>query len=447
VLEGLIENLAGELPAYALPAAVRTHKRHYMPQRAKSDTDRTLIFDGFVRLSPDNALLAVWSGVTLEGKEAQLLKDLASGLSYLGRAESWVEAAVEKEAPDHLDCRPGDMNVDSRTGEVTEPVELIAPVDAETYMRRREEYMAQGSVYSRSKGAKKKRIGRSLPETLLEAISLDNSEVQAATWSSPPAARFVTYQRPADIFAHSAPADRGNRATVSERSARLALSGRPLPPVENGLRIAELVRAAAIRRAQDLEPEEEPPWMLSGHRAPSGNTHGHAFYIPEDADGNGKVDHVFVYSPAGLDLRSLRALDAIERLWDRDGAEYAILLENYGHAADTRSVISGTARVWRSATPYLHPWYRKKNFQAEDQLRRECRIRNLPEPDVRRLDHIEVNARRVRPVHFLRQRSKHGLPQPDAQGGFFELEFPEAVRGPIAFGFACHFGLGLFRPI
>ena len=28
----------------------------------------------------------------------------------------------------------------------------------------------------------------------------------------------------------------------------------------------------------------------------------------------------------------------------------------------------------------------------------------------------------------------------------FAMEFPAVVAGPIALGFACHFGLGLFMP-
>lgn len=29
----------------------------------------------------------------------------------------------------------------------------------------------------------------------------------------------------------------------------------------------------------------------------------------------------------------------------------------------------------------------------------------------------------------------------------FEIEFAEPVCGPIALGFGCHFGLGLFLPV
>lgn len=39
------------------------------------------------------------------------------------------------------------------------------------------------------------------------------------------------------------------------------------------------------------------------------------------------------------------------------------------------------------------------------------------------------------------------LVQPDRLGSFWRLTFPEPIQDPLALGFACHFGLGLFRPV
>jgi len=39
------------------------------------------------------------------------------------------------------------------------------------------------------------------------------------------------------------------------------------------------------------------------------------------------------------------------------------------------------------------------------------------------------------------------LHQPDRLGSFWRLTFPEPVAGPLALGFGCHFGLGLFKPL
>lgn len=66
--------------------------------------------------------------------------------------------------------------------------------------------------------------------------------------------------------------------------------------------------------------------------------------------------------------------------------------------------------------------------------------------DPRELPSVQHGGRPLRPLHFHRFRRKSGLVQPDTLGRLIELRFAQPVRGPIALGFACHFGLGLFVP-
>lgn len=101
--------------------------------------------------------------------------------------------------------------------------------------------------------------------------------------------------------------------------------------------------------------------------------------------------------------------------------------------------------LWRP--PFnVHPWHVKKNFTIQDQLRRECRERGLPEvARLESLPSIRINGRERRPLHFHRFRSKRGLVQPDTHGSFWHIEFAEPIQGPFAIGFGCHFGLGMFR--
>ncbi len=49
-------------------------------------------------------------------------------------------------------------------------------------------------------------------------------------------------------------------------------------------------------------------------------------------------------------------------------------------------------------------------------------------------------------LHFHRFRTRRGLVQSDRHGSFWQLTFPEPIPGPLALGFGCHFGLGLFVP-
>lgn len=99
--------------------------------------------------------------------------------------------------------------------------------------------------------------------------------------------------------------------------------------------------------------------------------------------------------------------------------------------------------------PYLHPWHVKRSLGPADQIRKECRLRGRSEPaETDELpDGIPVKDRPCRPVHFHRFRSKRGLVQPDTRGSFWLLTFAEPVDGPVALGFGCHFGLGLFQAI
>ena len=152
----------------------------------------------------------------------------------------------------------------------------------------------------------------------------------------------------------------GHRARMPGRSrytvARYLLAGRPQPRIEDAVRIGELMRSAALSkfgwesdprtgRSRALAPPE-----ISGR---DGTTplrdahHSHAFWLPEDTDGDGLIDHVCVYAATGFDTRVRAALDRLTRLWLRtggsgDGAasegggrrEWRLALEGFGTCAE-----------------------------------------------------------------------------------------------------------------
>ena len=100
----LINALAAAPPTYYLPeGAVHAHTRHYMPAPSK----KTLVFDAFAHLPDGEAIVAAWPDLILERHQFDLVADLADGIGYLGRAESWVEctAAAEWDAT-QANCRP-----------------------------------------------------------------------------------------------------------------------------------------------------------------------------------------------------------------------------------------------------------------------------------------------------------------------------------------------------
>lgn len=448
-LDSLMEALSGDLPTYRLPPAIRAHSRHYMPQgRFKAGReDTSLIFDAFARVDPEADLVVDWP-VSLADEQHSLLTGLVRDLGFLGRAESWVEARLLDAPEGEPNCRPSALAVDPETGEALEPVRLLAPVSPAKYGPWRSEMVTTYGLDAKRLKKPQQRILDTLPATPAGALRAETGDLQQAGWSLPPGAQYVTYQRPFDTFT-PAPAmrPRGRHRTPTT-TVRLALAGKPLPRVEDTVRIGEIARMAAIRKAEQANGGHVPP-ALSGHNLPAGNRHGHAFYLPEDADGDGHIDHILIHAADGLTAEAIRALDRITRMWERDGGEWQVLFEGAGtvaQQADTTHL--GRARVWTSVTPYLHPWHAKKRFGIPEQIARECRERGLPEPEtVTPVNHIIVAGKERRPAHFHRFRTtRKRVTQPDTRGQFVQLTFPEPVDGPLALGFACHYGLGLFKP-
>lgn len=433
-LLGLIESLASSPPEYTLPAASHSHTRHYLPQWKSGDT--SLVLDAFAAVSRDNPLYLFWPDLHLPSDQAELLDELLLNLGYLGRAESWVEASRVNELPP-TNCVPGEDAVDRSTGEIRgEVVNLYAPIPPAEYAQRRARFLAD------KKQAKK--LAKTLPENFMAALSLDTTDLQKQGWTQPPAAHRVSYLRPLNALRPV----RITRKYSSSRAttARFLLVGKPLPRVEDAVRIGELVRRAVMSRAADRLGKESIPSVFSGHDLPEGNRHQHAFFLPFDADDDGRLDRVLIHVPAGFDKEPRRVIEDLRRIWQPGGGEWRLILEDIGDRKVAWPLCDSSS-AWVSVTPYLHPWHVKKRFTVEDQLRRECRERGVPEPlAVEHLDSIPVGPRHRRAVHFHRFRSKRGLAQPDTHGCFLRLIFPESVQGPIALGFGCHFGLGMFKP-
>jgi CRISPR-associated protein Csb2 len=431
VLLTLIDSLAQALPDYGLPAASHSHTRHYMPQFNVGDT--SLVFDAFTAVGRDDPLAVIWSDVELHEEQTALLDDLLAVIGYLGRAESWVEARRINDRP-QINCRPGTAPLHTDTGELEgELVTLYAPLPSGDYRSLREGFLAD------SKAAKK--LSKTLPDTLLEALSVDTADLRKQGWNQPPAVRKVSYLRPVDALR---PRYATHEAHVPiATAASFILVGKPAPRVEDALRIGELMRSAIMKQFG----EQRAPSIFSGHDMPEGNRHGHAFYLPWDSNGDGYLDRLLVHVPDGMTAEQQRIVGRVKKLWNNDGSEWRLVLENIG-GADIANALTGQSTVWESVTPYLHPWHIKKRLRVEDQLRRECQERGLPEPTILEpFDELEVGkGRKRRPIHFRRFRSRRGLAQPDRLGGFWRLTFASPVQGPLALGFACHFGLGLFRP-
>lgn len=477
--EALVEALAERPPSYALPeGAVHAHARHYMPVIEAKKTRTTLVVDAFLRLPRGAALVAVWPELSLPPALFALAKDLAEGLGHLGRAESWVEARALDAWDGRTNCVPGEGV------SATEAVRAIAPLSAAAWAaeRARLEADAQARAQAEGRGGRApegaalaravgKLVGPTLPERLTEALALDTADVQAAGWSRPPASREVLYRRDEAARPGSLP----RRPTVPAVAAgtlptvaRFLLAGRPRPPLTDALRMGELLRVAVLsRHGRDAETGRwlAPP-SVSGH-APDGGPlreagHAHAFWLPEDADDDGLIDHLCVWLPTGIDAALAGQLDGLTRLWAKPRAaagesadgrkEWRLALDGLGTPGDFAgdSRLFGRAAAWESATPFLASG-RVDGRGHGRELRRLLVRRGLADADTAAATLVEPFGvgegvgRGRRPVHFQRARAFGAEARPDPLGALLRVTFPAPMEGPLALGYASHFGLGLFR--
>lgn len=440
-LQGLIDTLSCELPEYHLPAASHSHTRHYMPKdhyKGKFDAkNASLVFDAFAAVGRNDPLTVTWPGLELRDEQRHLLDDLLAVMGYLGRAESWVEARRISDVPER-NCWHGTDALDTATGELRgETVSLYAPLPPAQYAELRQHFLPDKKAI--------KKLGKTLPESLLDALSVDTADLRKQGWNQPPAAHKVSYLRPVDALEPRRLVEKLRPPVAT--TASFILVGKPLPRVEDSLHIGELVRMAVMGQAKRIFGEDNIPSIFSGHGLPRGNRHQHAFYLPWDSNGDGRLDRILVHVPAGMDAMQQQIFAKLRRIWSYSGSKWRLALEGLGKA-EAGCALTGESTVWESATPYMHPWHTKKRFGIEDQIRRECEERHLPAPNnMTALEQVDVGSRKRHPIHFKRFRNRKGLTQPDRQGSFWRLTFPEPLRGPLALGFACHFGLGLFRPV
>ena len=322
----------------------------------------------------------------------------------------------------------------------------------------------------RSKG----RQAHTLPERLVDALVLDMANYQDRGWSSPPAAREVVHARAPEAAPRVVARAAGRHPTArTERDlptvARFLLAGRPLPRIEDAVRIGELMRRAALARfgwQTDDAGNRRPlaPREISGRGADGeplkDPSHRHAFWLPEDADGDGWIDHVSVFVSGGMNREIQARLDGITRLWlapkqrseavdAEPGAvkEWRLALEGFGRPADFASGarIFGTSRRWRSATPFLASGHLKGASYPREVYR--LLLRRGLDPygvDVTVRDTIDVGGTPRRAIHFHRFRSRGREAQPDAAGTLLDVVLPEPLPGPLAIGYGSHFGLGVF---
>jgi CRISPR-associated protein Csb2 len=473
----LILKLASVLPYYRLPTAAGAHTRHYMPLGVldKGREQTTLVFDTFAQV--DAGEIAVTWDVDLTPAESALLARLAESLGYLGRSESWVVARVAR--PNEplsagSDCRPCDDQ--PARGPGWEQIPLIAPVRPEDYGAWRGAAVAGalaslpplGKKPSKKLLDQRARAETPYPTDLIACLQTDTTWLRSHGWSQPPGSLRVFYRRRTDSLEAGAPRPCAAPRTAPPVEAMLlalaTASGNDhaLPPITRTLPQAELLHRALVATAARQGGHSV---VLSGCDevgAPRKANHDHAHILPLDLDGDGHLEHILIWAPMGLDAAAQAAIRTVRQTFTKGGSgPLKLALVASGSLSDLRrlpgaygerlSALLGPeqgAVDWVSLTPFVAPRHVKNRGQnsMEGQIRAELASRGFPDLDLARLIPLEKDPRPARFRHFIRNRQQ-GPSTPVDCGLCLRLRLSAPLKGPLALGYASHFGLGVFSVV
>lgn len=241
-LKSLVENLASALPSFQLPQANSGHTRHYMPlYRSTIDGKTTKVFDTFVALEKDVSLKMVWPEVNLTADQQKLLTSLLSSITYLGRAESWVEIVQAEDWDGIFNAYP--LAVDGQPSEEEELVRLACPSPGGF------QELLEQSKNDHDAGNRKNNV---LPESFFSALCAESGDLQKAGWSQPPGLKWVDYVRPRNCFSADYQHVRSASA-IFPTVARFAVSSRVPPLFTNAITVGEKLREALLRWSDSEE--------------------------------------------------------------------------------------------------------------------------------------------------------------------------------------------------
>jgi len=492
-VEPILRCLA-EPPEFLLPPASSGHTRHFMPKFKieKGANVRTLIFDTFVivgRDSPMNGqglrpipLFVRWPNAMLEKGGRETLERLLANLNSLGRSESWCAAELldDSSHSDEFSCSPLQDEVPCNK----EIVRLLCPDPARAF-----EDCSIVNVKTKSTGkGKGKQILREHSGIYDPPwnLCIETPQLQSEKWSDPPGSRWIKYVRPRDCFkinyTHRPIHSISNQPI---QVMRFVLDSNVLPLVTETLPVAEATRRAlmgiqgrltekeGIRgRSNVLSGKDVDGQPLTGHR--------HAYYLPTDEDGDGRLDHITVYSIEGFDHNEQSAFDLLREISSgREGEArhpLCLLLLGKGALAKYSPGPLQSSKVWISSTPYIATRFAKTRGRSRvditspkeraDFLREDIKTQLAAVwPDITGIRAEEVTIEplwdenqvfRIRSndgtvnwriIQFKRYRCKESDDGGRRLAGAFRLTFSFPVQGPIAIGHGAHFGMGLFKPI
>ncbi|HEU5080089.1 MAG TPA: type I-U CRISPR-associated protein Csb2 [Opitutaceae bacterium] len=475
-MRSLVERLCAP-PRFYLPPAIASHARHYMPYNEGKNERTTKVFDTFIQLAEGSAILVAWD-MDLAADERTALKTLAEQLGYFGRAESLAIARV-LEGVTGIEANAVPQDNAAPLPRKTELVRLLAPMTSKKYAEWHSAFCSASASAAdapaeegkKRKDVKSKAKARpNVPEDLFAALHADTGDLQAAGWNLPPGAQFVNYSRREDAFAPAA-RPRAPRHGPLPTVARYAVVSTVAPRITQAVSIGNRVHAALCKWSDQGRGRAAVFTGLDDCGKPRAD-HQHAHIFCEANSSRDAVTHITVWAPMGFDESACLALRRLNKVWGHGGHDLRLVLHAIGQPEEFPDcALLGTskkerkAKVWRSLTPFVstlhaktfrdgrpkldaHGW--QQGSAAHDLLRQ---LANHPHGEGATIRQIEERTRPFRfgssslhSLQFQTWRDGEGR-RGNGSGSAFEITFAGPIVGPLALGYAAHFGLGLFVPV
>lgn len=255
--------------------------------------------------------------------------------------------------------------------------------------------------------------------------------------------------------------------------ALYAVSNLSPPPYTMALWTAERFRTILLGIASRHYGYDYVPSAFHGRNTAGEflkSNHSHASFMCSPDETGQFIAHMLVHFPTGIRSKEQIILMDMKRFWYDGLRSYQVKLLGFLNLAEISEIllptdcITGTSTTWESLTPYLLTRHlhikrsekrlkliRDKAIDRElrKQLMLELSNRNYIDPCLIRSNStgLQMRHRFIPWSSFDTTRLKGSDKQVSSLGYGFEIEFPEAVSGPLSLGYGCHFSLGLFRPV
>jgi len=410
-------------PVFYLPPASAAHTRSFLSSNERDWAKKQLIFDAFVALDRSHKLQMGFE-CDLPPDAINDLNQLLEELNYFGRSESWIRAkAVKRLSQNHWNCLPAADETDISNTETVPVACAISP-----YLYAESAHKPEGTNW-------------------IDALCMSTKRLLSEGWSNPPALLWVDYKRKESAL-QPLPPRRSPLLKERFRCAKYALHSKVLPRVQETTAFAERVRTKLMGIHRNIENGD--PNLVSqkfSGKNPNGaplRGHKHAFFLPVDEDGDGRLEHLIIFAKDPYTNSELIALDRLRSIWQPNRQPDVTLVL----AGLLEDVPTQSSDRWVSVTPFVTSRHYRKGRGTygewlTDEIKRECVFHKIPIPKTVHWTPHTLNKRSpIRWIDFIRSRKN----KPYLRGYGCLLEFDEPVSGPFVLGSGCHFGLGLFEP-